>query len=69
MQSRCMSFVEAVSNIVVGYGLAVLTQVIVFPLFGLHVSLVENLLIGCLFTAVSLVRSYALRRIFNALVD
>ena len=69
MQSRCMSFVEAVSNIVVGYGLAVLTQIIVFPLFGLHASLGENLLIGCLFTAVSLVRSYALRRIFNALVD
>ena len=69
MQSRCMSFVESVSNIVVGYGLAVLTQIIVFPLFGLHVSVGENLLIGCLFTAVSLVRSYALRRIFNALVD
>ena len=69
MQSRCMSFVESVSNIAVGYGLAVLTQIIVFPLFGLHASLGENLLIGCLFTAVSLVRSYALRRIFNALVD
>jgi len=69
MQSRCMSFVESVSNIVVGYGLAVLTQIIVFPLFGLHASLGENLLIGCLFTAVSLVRSYAFRRIFNALVD
>ncbi len=69
MQSRCMSFVESVSNIVVGYGLAVLTQIIVFPLFGLHASLGENLLIGCLFTAVSLVRRYAFRRIFNALVD
>ena len=69
MQSRWMSFVEAVTNIAVGYGIAVLTQVIVFPLFGLHASLGENLLIGCLFTAVSLVRSYALRRIFNALVD
>lgn len=29
MQTRRMSFVEAVANIVVGYGLAVLTQVIV----------------------------------------
>ena len=35
MQSRWMSLVEAVTNIVVGYGLAVLTQIIVFPLFGL----------------------------------
>ena len=66
MQSRWMSFVEAVTNIVVGYGLAVLTQIIVFPLFGLHASLSENLLIGAVFTVVSLIRSFALRRLFNA---
>lgn len=66
MQSRWLSFVEAVTNIVVGYGLAVLTQIIVFPLFGLHASLGENLLIGGLFTSISLARSYVLRRLFNA---
>ena len=65
MQSRWMSLVEAVTNIVVGYGLAVLTQIIVFPLFGLHASLSENLLIGCVFVGVSLVRSFAIRRLFN----
>ena len=65
MQSRWMSFVEAVTNIVVGYGLAVLTQIIVFPFFGLRTTLVENLLIGGLFTIVSLVRGYVLRRLFN----
>ncbi|WP_146256064.1 DUF7220 family protein [Aestuariivirga litoralis] len=65
MQSRWMSLVEATTNIVVGYCLAVLTQVIVFPLFGLSVSLGENLGIGAVFTVISLVRSYILRRIFN----
>jgi hypothetical protein len=65
MQSRWMSFVEAVTNIVVGYGLAVLTQIIVFPLFGLHASLSDNLLLGSVFTIVSLARGLALRRIFN----
>ena len=65
MQSRWMSLIEAVTNIVVGYGLAVLTQIIVFPLFGLHASLSENLLIGCVFVGVSLVRSFAIRRLFN----
>lgn len=65
MQSRWMSFVESVTNIVVGYGLAVLTQIIVFPLFGLHASLSENLLIGCFFVGVYLIRGYALRRVFN----
>jgi len=67
MQSRWMSLLEAVTNIAVGYGVAVLTQVLVFPLFGLRVSLGENLGIGAVFTVVSLVRSFALRRIFNGL--
>ena len=52
-------------NMVIGYGLAVLTQLLVFPLFGLHASLAENLGIGLVFTIVSLTRSYCLRRAFN----
>ena len=67
MQPRWLSFLEAVTNIVVGYGLAVLTQIIVFPLFGLHASLGENFLLASLFTGISLIRSYTLRRVFNAL--
>jgi hypothetical protein len=62
-----MSLVEAVTNVLVGYGVAVATQWAVFPLFGLHVTLQENLVIGLVFTAVSLVRSYMLRRAFEAL--
>lgn len=69
MQSRWMSFAEATTNIVVGYCLAVLTQVIVFPLFDLYISLGENLGIGAVFTVISLARSFALRRLFNSLVQ
>ncbi|MDD4999660.1 hypothetical protein [Rhodoferax sp.] len=65
-QSRWMSLLEAVTNVLVGYGVAVATQWAVFPLFGLHATLQENLLIGLIFTAVSLVRSYVLRRAFEA---
>jgi hypothetical protein len=65
MQSRTMSLVEAVTNVIVGYGVAVLTQMIVFPRFGLHATLEQNLAMGSIFTVVSLVRSYALRRLFN----
>ena len=64
-QSRRMSLIEALSNVAIGYGVAVLTQIAVFPLFGLHVSLSDNLLIGTLFTLVSVTRSYAVRRIFE----
>ena len=66
-QSRLMSLVEAIVNVVVGYGLAVLTQIAVFPIFGLRTSLPEHLAIGGVFTVVSLARSYALRRTFEAI--
>ena len=66
-QSRAMSLVEAVTNVLIGYGVAVATQMLVFPLFGFEASLQDNLAIGLVFTAVSLVRSYLLRRAFEAL--
>lgn len=66
-QSRLMSMVESLANVLVGYVVAVATQMAVFPLFGLAVTITENLLIGLIFTAVSIVRSYALRRSFEAL--
>jgi hypothetical protein len=62
-----MSLVEAVTNVLVGYGVAVATQMLVFPLFGFEASLQDNLTIGLVFTAVSLVRNYVLRRAFEAL--
>ena len=65
MQSRAMSLVEAIANVVVGYGVAVLTQILVFPLFGLHTTLVQNLTMGTIFTVVSIARSFALRRLFE----
>ncbi|WP_431847631.1 DUF7220 family protein [Allosphingosinicella sp.] len=64
-QSRRMSLIEALSNVAIGYGVAVLTQIAVFPLFDLQVSLSDNLLIGALFTLVSVARSYAVRRMFE----
>ena len=51
---------------VVGYGVAVLTQVVVFPLLGLETTLGQNLAIGAVFTVVSSARSYLLRRTFEA---
>jgi len=66
-QSRFMSAVEAAANVAVGYGVAVLAQLAVFPLFGLRVALGDNLAIGGVFTAVSIARSFALRRLFEAI--
>lgn len=65
-QSRTMSLVEAITNVIVGYGVAVLTQIVVFPLFGLHPTMAQNLRIGVVFTAASIARSFTLRRLFEA---
>jgi hypothetical protein len=66
-QARVRSLVEAVTNVVVGYGVAVGIQILVFPVFGVIVNLAQNLAIGLVFTTVSIVRSYFLRRLFEAL--
>lgn len=66
-QSRLMSLVESVANVIVGYGVAVVTQMLIFPIFGLHTTLAQNLKMGLVFTIVSIGRSYALRRFFEAI--
>ena len=66
-QSRLMSQVEAVANVMIGYGVAVITQILIFPVFGLHTTLAQNLKMGAVFTVVSIARSFALRRLFEAI--
>ena len=66
-QSRAMSLVESVANVIVGYGVAVVTQILIFPIFGLHTTLAQNLKMGVVFTLVSITRSFALRRLFEAI--
>ncbi len=66
-QSRRMSLIEAITNVAVGYLVALITQILVFPLFGIEVSLIQNLAIGMLFTAASIARSFLLRRLFETI--
>ena len=67
MQSRRMSLVESITNVVVGYVLAIATQLVVFPLFGIEAAFGEHLAIGMAFVGVSLARGYILRRLFEAI--
>lgn len=65
MQSKLNSFIESLTNILIGYITALLSQLLIFPLFNINIPLSDNLLIGLYFTLISLVRSYAIRRWFN----
>ena len=66
-QSRTTSLIKAMSNVGVGYGLAVVLQLVLFPALGLHPTLAQSVHFGLAFTVLSVIRSYALRRLFERL--
>lgn len=65
MQTRLGSFVESWVNVAIGYGVAVASQMVIFPLYDIHIPVYQNFTMGLWFTVVSVVRSYAVRRLFN----
>lgn len=67
MQTKLGSFAESWANIAVGFSVNYFANLCIFPLFGFHISLQANFMMGCIYTAISLVRSYILRRWFNGL--
>ncbi len=68
MQSRRSSFIEALINVVIGYWVSFVANALVLPHFGFHITLTQNLTIGFIFTIISIVRSYCIRRWFNAYI-
>jgi hypothetical protein len=64
-QTRIESLFESIANVLIGYTVAVISQIIVFPLVGVESTIDQNLRIGIYFTCISLIRSYLVRRIFN----
>lgn len=65
-QSRLSSFYEACLNILIGFSINFVANLLIFPHFGWSITLSDNFLIGCIYTVISLVRSYVIRRWFNA---
>lgn len=65
MQTKTQSLFEVVTSVVIGYVVAVISQLVIFPIFSVYVSFTENLAIAAWFTVVSIVRGYFVRRYFN----
>lgn len=65
MQTRKNSLIESFTNVTIGYGVAIASQLMIFPIFNIHITLPENFLIGIWFTIISIIRSYIIRRWFN----
>lgn len=57
--------IESCINVAIGYAVALLSQLLIFPMYGIHIPLSDNIGIGLWFTVISIIRSYAVRRWFT----
>ena len=67
-QTKKHSFTEAIANVVVGFFVSIVGQLLIFPLVGIPANWHQNLQIAGLFTILSILRTYLLRRYFNKLM-
>lgn len=65
MQTKKHSFIESLVNVLVGYLVAVASQMVIFPIFNIHIPVIDNFIMGIWFTIISIIRSYAVRRWFT----
>ena len=63
--TRTLDAAEAWTNATIGLALSVLTVQAAWPLFGWDATLSQSLAVTALFWAMSVVRTYALRRVFR----
>lgn len=68
MQSRLGSFVEAWINVIIGFSINFAANMVFLPLLGFNISVTQNLTLGCIYTIISVARSYAIRRWFNGYI-
>ena len=66
MQSKKQSFIESLTSTTIGIIIGIVLNLTILPIFGYPVSLSDSLWISVIFTIVSIIRSYIIRRRFNS---
>ena len=66
MQSKRESLVETLTNVSIGWFISFIANMLVLPLFGYNINLTDGVLISIIFTVISIVRGYVVRRWFNS---
>ena len=66
MQSKRESMVETLTNVGIGWFISFIANMLVLPLFGYNINLTDGVLISIIFTIISIVRGYVVRRWFNS---
>ena len=64
MQSKTFSWIETATSTAIGFKIALLAQLILFPLYGITVPGTTHLSLVVWFTVISLIRGYLVRRLF-----
>jgi len=65
MQSKLSSFLEALVNTSIGYAISILTYQLVMPLLGFKTSWSDSVILVAVFSVISIVRNYIIRRAFS----
>ena len=65
MQTKKQSLIESITNVAIGYIVAVISNAAILPLFGVSLAFSDSMLIAVWFTVISVIRGYAVRRWFN----
>lgn len=66
MQSKKQSLIETLTSVFVGWLIGVTLNLTVLPLFDYNITVVDSLLVSLIFTVISVVRGYFIRRFFNS---
>lgn len=62
-----MSMIEVATNIAIGLVVSFISQIAIFKLYDIHISVTQNIEITIWFTVISIIRSYLVRRWFNSM--
>ena len=66
MQSKRDSLIETLTNVGIGWFISFIANMLVLPLFGYNINLTDGVLISIIFTIISIIRGYVVRRWFNS---
>ena len=66
MQTKKWSMIESLTSVGIGWFIGVILNLTVLPLFDYYITVVDSLLVSLIFTVISVVRGYLIRRFFNS---
>ena len=66
MQTKKQSLIETLTSVFVGWLIGVILNLTILPLFDYNITVVDSLWVSLIFTVISVVRGYVIRRAFNS---